>query len=234
MFDWLNYNNVIQHHEAPLNSFPLVRHYEAESVVADTSITVDTIKQYLRLPLTVTQDDVFLASLRDTAISMFETATGVTVLLTDWLTYRDDFDTRQFLLRKRKYYSFTELTYTNTDGDVKTINADNYYITSEYPFSRIILKSDKDWGDENIAKQKQAIKIRFRAGLSDENGIYPADVVTALLSMIAFMYVNRGDCQTSDFATMTMPQIANAVIAKYRAVYLGNTNYLEDKHGVRD
>ena len=218
--------------EIPNKRYSLVRKYVAESVVADTTITVDTIKEHLRIPLIVTTDDVYLLSLLETARVIFESATGLTILETDWLTYRYDFITRQFLLRKREFKSLTSIQYSNTDDETKTIDHDNYYTTDEYPFSRVIIKDEKAWGDENIKVEKQCVHIRFKAGLSDDQGVYPGDIKFALLAIVASAYVNRGDCQTTDYATTNLPMFANNIIAKYRTLYLSNTNYLEDKHGV--
>ena len=64
-------------------------------------------------------------------------------------------------------------------------------------YSQIFLKEDQEW-PTNIDLVPQAVEIIFTSGYGATEASVPADVKIALLSHIAFMYENRGDCNTGD------------------------------------
>lgn len=205
--------------------------YDVESVVTDTTLNVDVVKKYLGIPLNVSDRDVYLGSLIVTARVIFEQATGITLLLTDFLTYRDNFCNKFFVLGRRPFKEMTGITYINKTEEVKTVDASVYYTIKQYPYEMVRLLPDKtEFTSESLYCVENNIKIRFKAGLSDANGVYSEDVKTALLAIISGMYTNRGDCQSStNIGSMTLPVLANTIIAKYTTHALAHAEYLEDK-----
>ena len=218
--------------EVPLANYPITRDYELLSAVSDTTITADTIKQHLRIPITQTEEDVYLLGLLTAARGIFETATSTTILQSDFLTYRDCFNTRQFVLTKHPFVSLANFEYTNSKDIIKTVTATNYQITNDYPYSRLILLNNKSWIDDDIKVMKQAIHITFKAGFSDENGIYNDEIKVALLAIIAQLYENRGDCNTTTYGSLNLPLVANNIVTSYRILHLTNSNYLENSSGL--
>lgn len=205
--------------------------YENESQVDDNTINVDVVKEYLGIPSTVDDRDALIGSLIITARVVFERASGVTVLLTNYKTYRDDFCNNFFVLGKRPFKSIESITYLNEDKVVKTVDPSVYYTEKKYPFEIVRLSPEKDvFTSENLYEVKNNVKINFKAGFSDENGIYPEDIKTAILAIIANIYANRGDCQSSsNIGSIALPDVANSIISKYICRKLAHAEYLEDK-----
>ena len=218
--------------EVPLDNYPIARNYKLLSAVSDTTITADTIKQHLRIPITQIEEDVYLLGLLSAARGIFETATDTIILQSEFLTYRDCFNTRQFVLTKHPFVSLTNFEYTNSKDTIKTVNPANYQITDDYPYSRLILINNKSWIDDELKVVKQAIHITFKAGFSDENGIYNDEIKVALLAIIAQLYENRGDCTTTTYGSMRLPLVANNIVTRYKILHLTNSNYLENSSGL--
>jgi hypothetical protein len=161
---------------------------------------------------------------------MFDKATHCTILLTDFKRYADNFNTNIFVLEKRKFNRLLSLQYLDTDNSIQDIDSSNYYLTDEYPYSRILLAYNKGWGDKKLAIRKQAVTIKFTAGLSNEGGIYASDIKFALLNIISQAYFNRGDCNTNNFGSTSFAPTTNSVIAKYRIMNITNPGYTESNN----
>ncbi|UCF50258.1 MAG: phage head-tail connector protein [Thermoplasmatales archaeon] len=178
-------------------------------------ISLNQIKNYLKIELTETSEDDFLTLLISGAVDFVQKYTKRQLLTTQFLTYRD-YWSYQEELRKSRFVELDSVKYY-TDDVLTTFDTDNFYSTDENDFSKIILKDNKTFPD--LDNRVQAIQITFKAGYGTTSSSIPDDILIALRSHIAFMYSNRGDCiEILSKISTAIPPTARMIYEKYRII----------------
>lgn len=167
--------------------------YKVITTVAAPYLPLSLVKEHLRLDLSDTSQDDYLTMIVASVFEYAQKYTGRTFLTTTYETYRDNFHTFEFVLRRSPLQSVNSITYYN-QGILNTLPSTDYYNTLENDYSKVVEFADGPMWPQNIDKRLQNIKITFTAGYGDDYTSIPSDLVLALLNHIANFYQNRGDC----------------------------------------
>lgn len=216
---------MYDYRQVPINSTTTAHRYDIISTQEQQSITVPLIKTHLRIAQSVLTEDDYLTLLLKAAISLFEKYTGVTLQRTIFKTYRDSFNTKQFILLKTPFINFITFEYLK-EGIDTSVDANLFYFADSGLYAHIILHLDEEWPtDADI--QKEALIISFEAGLADDTNFIPAAIQLALLNIIAYWYENRGDCTLSASDVIKLPPNAVTIFNSYRIIVLNSYAYNE-------
>lgn len=177
-------------------------------------VSLSDVKEWLKVPSTLTVDDNLITALIKSATGIFEKITGRDLINKTYKTYLDAFPCvdglnyytgvsslalqyhdNGIVLRKSKLQSITSIQYY-LDGVLTTWSSSNYYITDLPDYSAIYLVADKEFPTD-VDIRKQAVVINFVAGYGSSDANVPEDVKQALLQFISYLYENRGDCANS-------------------------------------
>jgi len=190
--------------------------YHVIEAPAELPLTLDEVKEHLKLDPDDDTQDAYLTFLITRATQCAERYTKRTFINTKFRTYRDIFN-NYIKLRRSKLQTLDAFQYM-VDGAYVSVSSDLYYVTDETDFSRIVLKDGEEY-PVDIDTRMQAIKIEFTAGYGATGADVPAILRGALLAHIAKMYENRGDCD-ADMATddieRYLPQEARGVYELHR------------------
>ena len=163
------------------------------------AVDLDTVKAQLNI--VGNDDDALLTLYIKSATSYAERFTRRDFLIRTYETFRDYFDysnqfcdpemnynADNFILTKSMVNDVISMEYLK-EGVFTTVDDTIYYVTRDNDFSRIILKHNEHYPQDQD-KQLQSIKITFTAGMST----IPDDLQLAIMQIVADMYANRGDC----------------------------------------
>ena len=192
-----------------------------EVLVAPTvyPLTVDEVKEWLKIPAAQTADDVIIQTLIETATTMFQDYTNYILINTTFRKFNDCFAqsmeyTRGPLQSLESFEYLVEGVWTTVPTTYQLLNESFYWriIFSEYQD----IPNNKDDGQMPY----QTIRTDFVAGLGVESSTIPKDIIIALQNHIAAMYENRGDCTLGDCSGCTslpgVPAFTQTIYNKYR------------------
>lgn len=190
--------------------------YVLDSQVSDLVVSVSEVKDYLRIDYDY--DDTLIEELIKAATEIAEKCMNRNILTATWISYRDSFHADP-TLRRGKFISVSKIEYLNNDAYVEMPTTD-YKITIGGVFG-VICNADNITHDCSC----DAVKVTFDAGYGSSTTDVPEDIKTAIKSHVAFLYENRGSCNSSE-----MPTIANVIYKKNTILDLGpgelNNGYL--------
>lgn len=173
--------------------------YIVTTAATTTPISIDLVKDHLRIPCSSTKEDEYLSMLIGAVTNYAERYTKRDFINKTYTTYRDFF-TQSFELRKAAVSSITSLSYL-VDGVYTTISSSVYGLEVTKSFPSIYLKENQDW-PTGLDAVPQAIKIVFVAGYGAAATSVPDDVKLGLLNHVALLYENRGDCACDPASTI--------------------------------
>jgi hypothetical protein len=178
---------------------------------AGLAVSLANVKDWLKIPTTLSIDDSLITHLIKSATGYFEKITGRDLLTKTYKTYLDSFPITDGLyyysgvspllpqyqdngivLRKSPLGSVSSIQYY-ADGVLTTWASLNYYTTVNTDYSGIYLVQNKSFPTD-VDVRKQAVVINFTAGYGVDDTFIPEDIQQALLRFISFLYDNRGDC----------------------------------------
>lgn len=175
---------------------------------ASEPVTLSEVKTYLRID--GTDYDNILTPLITTVRQIAENITGRDFINKTWKTYLDSFPTcyrEGIQIKKSKLQSITSLKYY-TDEVLTLFDSSNYYVSEEDTYSSIFIKDSASW--PSIDFRKQAIEIIFVSGYGADATYVPQALKQAMLSHIAYLFENTGDCSdngTSQFKSLYLTYI---------------------------
>tara|TARA_R110000787_G_scaffold287_1_gene921 strand:+ start:1094 stop:1681 length:588 start_codon:yes stop_codon:yes gene_type:complete len=173
---------------------------------ATESLTLAEVKTYLRID--GTDYDNILTPLIKTVRQLAEKITGRDFIDKTWKTYLDYFPGREGIeLRKSKLQSVTSINYYNKNT-LTLLNAADYYITNEVDYSSIYLIEGQSYPATD--NRRQAVEITFVSGYGADADAVPQALKQAMLSHVAYLFENTGDCTDSgeaQFKQMYFPYI---------------------------
>lgn len=173
-------------------------------------VTLTEAKNHLRLDLVATGEDVEINALIQAAREYcedYQNRAYITqtwdLMLDGWPRNNARYDSRTnarenpIKIPLPPLQSVTSITYTTSEGEVKTMPSTDYIVAPGAYGSRIALASGKSWPSEAL-QTVQGIKIRFVAGYptktgtpNDPAGNVPQKVKRAMLMLIGHWYENR-------------------------------------------
>lgn len=162
-----------------------------------TDITLDEVKNFLRLDTSDTSQDEFLQSLLDSAIDYVERQTRLTLTETVFEVSFKDTNLYCVELRKNPFVSLNSATVDGEVYDISNIEVDN----TRYPYAFL---------DFDCLCVEDAT-INFTAGYSET----PEGLKNLVLSIVSFFYSNRGDCWNAE-----VPMFITCMLNKYKIMSL--------------
>lgn len=173
---------------------------------ATEPLTLAEVKTYLRID--GTDYDNILTPLIKTVRQLAEKITGRDMINKTWKTYLDCFPYRDGIeLRKSKLQSITSINYY-TSSVLTLLSSATYYVTDEDSYSSIYLVDGQSYPSTDT--RKQAVEITFVSGYGIDATFVPEALKQAMLSHIAYLFENTGDCTDSgvaQFKQMYFPYI---------------------------
>lgn len=168
--------------------------YKVITTVATPYLPLSLVKEHLKFidPSDTSEDD-YLTMIISAVFDYAQKYTRRTFLTTTYETYRDNFHTFEFVLRKSPLQSVNSITYY-TQSVLTTLPTTDYYNTLENDYSKILQYIDGPLWPKEIDKKQQNIIINFTVGYGDDYTSIPSDLTLAMLNHIANFYQNRGDC----------------------------------------
>lgn len=177
---------------------------------AEEPVTLDEVKAALRID--GDDYDAILEPLIKTAREIAEKITGRDFINKTWKLLLDEFPCEEIEIRKSKLQSITFVKYYDKDNVQQTLNSSVYAITESDSYSKFYKACNQSF-PESICCRKQAVEIRFISGYGAEAEKVPQALRTAIISMIAALYQNAGDCaeggagQQAQFKSLLAPFI---------------------------
>lgn len=201
-----------------LRGKPLLQAWPYEVIVpaVTTPVTLDQVKEFLKLDPTDTSQDTFLTTLINACTQYAERYTKRDFINKTYRTYRDYFSGCGIELRKSLLQQVVTVDYINQDNVQTTVPTTVYFSTQSNDYSSIFTQQDQVWPTD-VRMQRQSVIIEFVAGYGDTSSDVPADLQLALLNHISAMYSDRGDC--CDCAS-TLPGNAKAIYDIYMIMSL--------------
>ena len=171
-------------------------------------LTLEQVKNHLRLDCATNTEDTFLQALIDTAHFTVENFTNTLLGLQTWQLKLDFFDSLYLFIEKTPVIEIKSIKYLDTDGIEKTLPTSSYQVdVDSYP-CRIYLNDAPvtQWYTLNTAT------IEFTAGLTDN---IPSPLVSAMLLQIGHLYENRQDVITGTIVS-EIPKASEYLLNQYK------------------
>lgn len=168
-------------------------------------ITLEEIKSYLRI--TGSTEDSLLNIFIDSAVSAFEACSNIDLMNKTYKAYLDSFPFDDFFcfsqlntcynypiltLPRGKVSSIVQIQYYK-DGNLVTFDSSKYRLLESTSFGKLTTTENNSY-PTNADCIRQAVEITFVSGFGDTAADIPSDIKIALMSYIANLYENRGDC----------------------------------------
>ena len=211
---------------------------------ATEPVTLAEVKAHLKID--GTDEDTLLTTLITVARQAVEDYTGRALITQTWQVFYDRFPdvyydncrisesgdrpynyyqdygkARQIDIKKPPLLSITHIkTYAN--DDTATIFSASSYQVSTYSgvaptYGRVTLKDGVSF--PYFTRNSDGIEIQFVAGYGAASDV-PDQLKQAILTLIAFIYENRGDCGTCDAGIVSMPNIVLLMLQPFKMMKL--------------
>lgn len=180
----------------PTLQFQQPTNYILVTDAASEPLSLSEVKDYLKVSGTDFDDQItnLIVAVRQYG----EIITGRDFVNKTWKTYLDVFPSCNvgINIRRSKLQSITSIEYYTSDV-LTAYSSANYYITDESGYASIYLKSSvASW--PTVDDRKQAAVITFVSGYGADATSVPDGIKQAMLSQIAALFDNYGDCAVDD------------------------------------
>jgi uncharacterized phiE125 gp8 family phage protein len=160
---------------------------------ATLPLTINEVKEHLRLDKDVTTENALLKILITAATEYAEKYTKRDFITRTYETLRDCFG-NSLEIRRSPIQSVTKVEYLQ-DGVLVAVSTDVYFLAISNTFPHLTLKESQSWPtDEDL--QEQVVKITFKSGYGNTSSTVPDSLREGLMQHVAAMYENRGDCDS--------------------------------------
>lgn len=200
---FFSYNNINKQYSYFPQSNPII------------TLDLTILKEHLRIDPSDNSQDLYLRLITKSAVKYAEKYTKRTFFLTDFITYRDSFNNNFFEIRRSPLQYINSIKYFNKNNDLITVAPDQYYVTREEFYAKILAPKNINWFSNITNERQQAVQIEFTAGYVEDFDDLPQDLQMALLNHINKLYEIRGDCDECTCAT-ALPSSSKAIYDLYR------------------
>lgn len=186
--------------------------YEIIQAPANLPVSLDEVKEQLRIDTSDTSQDTYLTLLIKAVTRFCEKYTKRTIINTGYRTLRNTL-TPAIELMRSPFVSLENFKYTVDDALID-VDSSLYQLFELNEYATIAMKPDKQYpadGDDIL----QGIQIDFTAGYGESLGDNQADLKIAILNHIAELYENRGDCDL-DNVMKCLPNTTRCIYNLYR------------------
>lgn len=166
------------------------------------AINMEVAKKFLRID--GHDEDEMIKILIQSATSMFEKVTGLTLLNTQYRTTRDTLFNRMEL-RKAPFVSFDNIE--REVNDVwEVLDTDDFKVHVKQPYVDLHCVNNAPFG-VNASDCISTVRVDFTAGYGEKAKDVPANIQHILMQLLTFFYEARGDCGEEDIPPTIMKQM---------------------------
>ncbi len=183
-------------------------------------ITLESIKDHLRIERGETIYDDELKGLRSAAVEMAQNITGRKLMSQTWKVYLDDWPDKEYVelpYSPLQTVDSTGIVYTNSTNDSTTFGSTAWSEDTVSEPGRVVLENDEDWPTD-VLHQNNTIEITFDCGYSATSDI-PESIIHACKLMIGHWFEQREDTLTGQ-ELKQVPFASEALLAPYRIFHL--------------
>ncbi len=162
--------------------------WEIVTPAAGECFTTEQVKNYLKIPSTVTADDDLIDESVISARQLVERRTSNIMISTALAEYQDAFPVNNTTIELglAPISIFGKVEYLNKSGVLTEFASDDYTTDLLSRPGRIMLKSGKSWPSD-VGQFPNAVKLTYSAGSANAASI-PGPLRTAMLIMIGAFY----------------------------------------------
>jgi uncharacterized phiE125 gp8 family phage protein len=170
-------------------------------------ISLTQAKAHLKID--ATDEDALITALIAAARTRTEWYTGRALITQSWTQWLDDWpQTNCVEIALPPLQNLTELRFYRADDSASILDASSYQVDSASAPARVALKPATL--PPLNPRPLNAVAIAFTAGYGDEPDDVPAPLREAILELIAFLFMHRGD------APADLPPNILAMLEPYR------------------
>lgn len=181
-------------------------------VTAPTSDLITLAEAKAQLRVFHSDDDALISRLMAAATATIEGPNGIGIVLLSqtWRATFNGFSNGCLMLGLGPVREITSVTYTDADGDTQTVSDEALdYDLDAMP---VRIRPTAHW--PSTALKQGAAKVTFEAGFGDDPEDVPADLIHAILMLIAQWYENRE--ASSAHTLRDVPMGVESILARYR------------------
>jgi uncharacterized phiE125 gp8 family phage protein len=177
-------------------------------------LTLDEVKNHLRIDLNHVDHDDYLTSLISVAREHVEDITWRKLITQSWYAYLPDWPSGNYIeLPFGQLRSVTTIIYTDVDAAPTTWSSAEYIVGTDYQHGRVTLADGYSWPNENLYPSNP-IEVDFICGYGTTRASVPPSVRHAMKLLISEMFENR---EISVIGTIVAKLDAvNALLTNYR------------------
>lgn len=179
--------------------------YKLKTKTVAEIVSLTDMKLYLKVDESA--DDALITALINSAVAVAEKYMNRDLLTAVYENYRDEID-QDLTLRKAQFIAVSGIQYRH-DGVYQNVPEADYQVAGNGTYGKIYYIELPDGYDDH----PEAIKIVFTAGYGASGSLIPADIITGIKAHVAFMYENRGDCDS-------IPPMSKIIYDNYKVVEL--------------
>ena len=183
-------------------------------------ITLEAIKDHLRIERGETVHDEELKALRSASIEMAQNITGRKLMTEKWRVYFDDWPADEYFeLPYSPVQSVvsTGIVYTDSTSGSNVFGSSAWSADTVSEPGRVVLDNDESWPTETL-HNNNPIRIEFICGYTTPSNI-PNSIIHACKLMVGHWFEQREDTLTGQ-ELKQVPFASRALLAPYRIFHL--------------
>lgn len=171
---------------------------KVQLVTASTSkaVSLDEVKDWLRMERGWTEEDDFLRNARDAAVNRAEDYLGRKLITQTWNVYFDCFPAGSFEIPFGPLQSLgsdsTSVIYTDFNSSQVTVSSTRYSVDTVSDPGRVVLDYNEVWPSATLATMNP-IRIDFITGYGDNSSDVPAQIRNGIKRYIGDLHEHRED-----------------------------------------
>lgn len=153
------------------------------------------LKDYLRVPQDITDEDALIDSIQMAAQRRLEERWGRSIFKQVYQYTLDEFPTHStdaIKLPKTPLVSVSSITVYDTSNNATVWSSSEYRVDTASEPGRVVCNDGYDYPTDDLRTQG-AVVIAFTAGYTSSQSGVPDGIVTAVKALTARMYEHRGD-----------------------------------------
>lgn len=151
-------------------------------------VTLEMVKDHLRLPKTYTAEDDMLNLYLNAAIKTAEDKTNRQLMPATWTLKCDRFPSK-FVINKTPLISVESITYLDSAGVERTLDSSKYLVNAQAePFE---ITPAYGFSFPSARLQANSVTVTFKAGYADFESV-PSNIISGILLIVDDLYKNRG------------------------------------------
>lgn len=164
--------------------------YKIKTAATTYPITLEELKQHLRLPNAYVAEDAFLNFAIKVATAFAEKQTNRQLMSATWFLFLDEFPSGRntILLNRTPIQTISSITYTDTAGESQTIDPDQYVLNNSEEPAILQPISGTTW--PTAINQVASVCIEFVSGYTEAAKV-PENTRMGMFLIAADLWANR-------------------------------------------